>query len=261
MERRVHARRTKRLRCKTDWRGRWTRYTPSGEVKETFASTRLFTADPTRAEIVHVNRYRFADGRAIKKEWKYNLQDHSHADVFSHPASKSMRGLVLDNGSAALLIPTLPANQFAPLGLFLKRGDTRHSVGVLYGKDGALLRTASIREQRGNQSNFNWTESVAQVKPWNPLGRWEGEQRQIRPDLSRLPVQRSDWQWMDMDQSNHFFPDGIILRCPERIIPGQAFSIRVIWLVDEDELQTITSTYNSGAQFIALTHQALIPES
>ena len=167
-----------------DWRGRWTRYTPSGEVKETFASTRLFTADPTRAEIVHVNRYRFADGRAIKKEWKYNLQDHSHADVFSHPASKSMRGLVLDNGSAALLIPTLPANQFAPLGLFLKRGDTRHSVGVLYGKDGALLRTASIREQRGNQSNFNWTESVAQVKPWNPVGRWEGEKRQIQADLS-----------------------------------------------------------------------------
>ena len=244
-----------------DWRGSWTRYAPSGKVKEIFASSRLFRADPAKSEIVQVNRYRYADGRLIEKTWAFNIKDHSHADGFAHPASDAMRGLALDNGSAAWLIPTLKPNQFAPFELFLKLGDIRHSVGVLYGKSGELLRTASIREQRGNQSNFNWTESVAQVKPWNPVGRWEGEKRQIQADLSRIPVQRTDWQWINNNQTNHFLPDRIILRCPERITPGQAFSIRVIWLVDDGELQTITAHYNSEFQLMAVTHQALTPES
>ena len=44
----------------------------------------------------------------------------------------------------------LRANQFVPFELFLTRGEIRHSVGVLYGKDGELMRTASIREKRGS---------------------------------------------------------------------------------------------------------------
>ena len=101
---------------------------------------------------------------------------------------------------------------------------------------------------------------MIQVEPWNPVGRWKGEEHQIHPDLSRLRSLSSDWQWMDKDQSNHFFPDGIILRCPERIPTEQAFSIRVIWLVNGGELQTITANYDSNAQLIGVTHQALAPE-
>lgn len=243
-----------------DWRGRWTRYLPSGEIKESFASSRLFSADPARQTITQVNRYRYADGRSIEKEWTYNIKDHSQADGFAHPASEAMRGLALDNGSAAWLIPTLQPNQFAPFELFLKSGDIRHSVGILYGKDGDLKRTASIREQRGRPSNPGWTDNIAQVEPWNPAGRWKGEQREIGPDLSRLPVQRSDWQWKAMNQSNHFFPDGIILRCPERLIPGQAFSIQVIWLENDMDLQTISATYDNQAQLISVIHQTLTPE-
>ena len=47
-----------------------------------------------------------------------------------------MRGFALDNGSAAWFIPMLRANYFVTFELFLKRGEIRHSVGVLYGKDG-----------------------------------------------------------------------------------------------------------------------------
>lgn len=243
-----------------DWRGSWTRYTPSGQVKETFSSSRLFTANAAQTEVVQRNHYRYADGRSIQKEWTSNIAEHSQADGFAHPLSESMRGLALDNGSAAWLIPTLQANQFAPFELFLKRGEIRHSVGVLYGKDGELMRTASIREERGREPGKSWSDTVLQVEPWKPVGRWTGEQRQIRPDLSRDPLQSSNWQWMDTDQSNHFFPDGIILRCPERIVPGQGFFIRVIWLVDEAELQTITAQYDNEAQLIAVTHQELTPE-
>ena len=244
-----------------DWRGRWTRYTPSGEVKETFASSRLFTANEARTEIVQTNRYRYADGSSIRKQWNYNIEEHSQADGFAHPASKSMRGFAFEDGSAAWLIPSLEANQYAPFELYFKRGEIRHSVGVLYGKNGELIRTASIREKRGIQQGKSWSDTVIQVEPWNPVGRWQGKQRQIYPDLSQVLQQRTDWQWKEKNQSGHYLPDGIILRCPERIIPGQSFAIRVIWQVDEHELQVMTANYDSKIQLIAVTHQSLSPES
>ena len=46
------------------WKGSWTRYTPEGDIKESFASTRVFTANSATTEIVQNNRYRYADGRS-----------------------------------------------------------------------------------------------------------------------------------------------------------------------------------------------------
>jgi hypothetical protein len=242
------------------WQGSWTRYTPDGEVKETFASTREFTANPAKTAILQTNRYRYADGRSIEKKWSYNIEDHNQLDGFAHPASVSMRGLALDNGAAAWLIPSLKANQFTPFELFLMDGDRRHSVGVLYGKNGELLRTASIREQRKGGSTVGWTDAILQVKPWHPHGQWKGQKIQILQDLSRVPAQNASWLWKDaaqFNQSNHFLPDRIILRCPERLTSGQAFSIEVIWMLNDDVMQTITAKYDKDAKLIGVTHQSL----
>ena len=244
------------------WKGSWTRYTPEGGIKESFASTREFTANSATTEIVQNNRYRYADGRSRHKQWSYNVKDHNQRDGFAHPASIPMRGLALDNGAAAWLIPSLEPNQFTPFELFLMDGDRRHSVGVLYGKDGALLRTASIREQRGNASTDGWTDAIDQVNPWHPIGQWQGQGRLILKDLSRLPASPTFWQWMppgESDQSNHYLPDRIILRCPKRITPMQPFSIQVIWMLRDDAMQTITAEYDKDLELIDVTHQSLSP--
>ena len=244
------------------WQGSWTRYTPDGDINETFASTREFTANPAKTAIVQTNRYRYADGRSIEKAWSYNIEDHNKRDGFAHPASVSMRGLALDNGAAAWLIPSLGANQFTPFELFLMDGDRRHSVGVLYGKNGELVRTASIREQQRGGSSVGWSDAILQVKPWTPHGPWKGQKTQIRPDLSRVPARNTSWHWEDAEessQSNHYLPDRIILRCPERLNAGQAFSIEVIWMLNDDVMQTITATYDKNAELVDVTHQSLSP--
>lgn len=244
------------------WEGTWTRYTAAGDIKETFASTRHFSANPAKTEIHQSNSYRYPDGRSIAKEWSYNITDHSHWDGFAHPASRPMRGLALSNGAAAWLIPSLQPNQVAPFELFLVRGDRRHSVGVVYGPTGELRRTASIREQRGQTSKRGWTDAILQVKPWHPAGHWQGQERRIRRDLSLAPVQNAAWKWSEADHSNrviHYFPDGIILICPKRLPPAGDFSIQVIWMLDDDELQTITAAYNNDAELIGVTHRALSP--
>ena len=244
------------------WQGSWTRYTPDGDIKETFASTREFIANPAKTAIIQTNRYRYADGRSIEKEWSYNIDDHSQRDGFAHPASVSMRGLALDNGAAAWLIPSLGANQFTPFELFLMDGDRRHSVGVLYGKNGELVRTASIREQQRGGSSVGWSDAILQVKPWTPHGPWKGQKIQILQDLSRVPARNTSWRWKDEEesnQSNHYLPDRIILRCPERLNAGQAFSIEVIWMLNDDVMQTITATYDKNAELVDVTHQSLSP--
>ena len=246
-----------------EWNGRWTRYSPSGEVVETFGSTRSFSADPARMAIAQINRYRHPDGRSITEQWKYNIKDHSHKEGFAHPASESMRGIAFDNGAAAWLIPHHQGNQFFPFELFLMRGDIRHSVGVVYGRDGLLLRTASIREHRQNPLEIPWSSATEQVDPWMIDGQWQGKERQICPDLTRLPVQASRWKWEAIEstehQSDHFFPDQIILRCPDRLIKGQPFSITVYWLESKQQLQTIGTSYNAEAILIAIKHQTLTP--
>ena len=244
------------------WKGRWTRYTPHGDIKEAFASTREFTANPAKTAIVQANRYRYADGRSIEKEWSYNIKDHNQRDGFAHPASVSMRGLALDNGAAAWLIPVLKPNEFTPFELFLIDGDRRHSVGVLYGKNGELVRTASIREQRGGRFASAWTDAIEQVTPWHPVGEWKGHRQQILKDLSSIGSTATTWNWMDPEQasqSNHYLPDRIIVRCPERIMTRQFFSIQVIWMLDENAMQTITATYNNNSELIGVTHQSLSP--
>lgn len=243
-----------------EWQGSWTRYTPSGEVIETFASSRRFTADSAQTKVVQRNIYDYADGRSIRREWNFNSVDHSLASGFAHPVSDTMRGLALDNGAAAWMIPHLERNQIAPFELFLVDGDIRHSVGVLYGTDGHLVRTTSIREERGDRSSKSWTDFIDQEEPWNPNGRWQGKESQIRADLSRMPTKQSSWQWKETEQTNHFFPDGIILRCPDQIVAGQPFSVRVVWLVNNNALQTLIVDYDSEAQLIAVTHQSLTPD-
>ena len=64
------------------WKGSWTRYTPKADVNESFASTREFTANSTKTEIVQNNRYSYADGRSRHKQWSYNVKDPSLSALF-----------------------------------------------------------------------------------------------------------------------------------------------------------------------------------
>ena len=131
----------------------------------------------------------------------------------------------------------------------------------LYGENGQLVHTASIREYRGELSNNNWSADIDQVNPWTIDGKWQGEKLQINPNLSRHPIQPVQWQWNldepETNQTNHFFPDKIILRCPTILMAGKAFSITVYWQAKSDQLQIIRTNYNQAAQLNAVSQQTM----
>ena len=106
------------------WNGSWTRNTPSGDINETFVSTRHFKAG--KCEIVQ------ATTTAMQRTFDRNRV------VIQHQRSQSPGRLCSSNRShagdcsnngAARLIPSLQPNQVAPFELFLIHGDRRHGVG------------------------------------------------------------------------------------------------------------------------------------
>ncbi len=48
-----------------DWHGTWTRYSPHGEVTESFQSLRRFLSNLKQTEIAQTNRYKYADGKTL----------------------------------------------------------------------------------------------------------------------------------------------------------------------------------------------------
>ena len=76
-----------------------------------------------------------------------------------------------------------------------------------------------------------------------------------------MPSSTTFWQWIapgESDQSNHYLPDRIILRCPKRRMM-QPFSIELIWMLRDDAMQTITAEYDKDLELIDVTHQSLSP--
>ena len=58
------------------WEGRWARYQPSGELSETFLSSRSFQADPDKKFIKQLNQYLYDNGQQAEKKWRYGFLDH-----------------------------------------------------------------------------------------------------------------------------------------------------------------------------------------
>lgn len=240
-----------------EWKGRWTRYSPDGTVVETFRSSRDFRADPAHTHVHQVNRYRYQDGRTVEKSWSFNRAEHSQPDGFSHPASAKMRGLAFRTGAAAWLVPALAADEAVPMELFLMDGKVRHSVGLVYGKDRKLLRTASIREDQRGYPGPLWSEEIAQESPWQLAGSWEGISEVIGADLSRSTQQASQITWPSTANREIYFPDRIVLSCPEHLPLGQPFSVAVRWLAGDGSLQIIRADYDQRARLDKVQHQLL----
>ena len=239
------------------WDGRWTRYQPSGELLETFFSCRTFESDIDKKIINQFNRYVYQDGKIGEKNWSYSLENHCKKDGFMHPASDYMRGLAFEDGAAAWLVPQALPEQYFPMELFLANKNVRFSVGMLYGLNGDLQRTACIREQRHDFDYSAWSKSMQLVPAWNIGSHWHGITFIIGADLGRTMVHETFNMTPEADHKEYFFPDNIILRCPAKLNLHKQFTISGIWLESENQLKTITASYGKNSKLIDVRLQHL----
>ena len=239
------------------WKGRWARYQPTGELSETFLSSRSFQADPDKKVIKQLNQYLYADGQHAEKDWNYSFLDHCKEDGFMHPASDYMRGLAFNNGAAAWLVPQVILNQYFPMELFLANKNVRHSVGMLYGINGTLERTACIREQRAALGQSPWSDDVQVIPAWNVGNNWRGVTEIIDAALNRSTAEDTLKLTLQSDENEYFFPNNIILRCPKQLPFNKSFVVSSLWLESETQLRTIRASYGADSKLIDVRHQYL----
>ena len=239
------------------WNGRWTRYSADRSILETFKSTRQFESDDGLSTIQQTVLYKKKDGKNIEKKWTFNRKNHSGSKGFLHPASESMRGFALDDGAAVWLKPALALDAYSPFEFFLKQGNVRHSVGIVYDKQGVLERTASIREFRGDDQVSPWSDAIEQLDPWSIKGTWLGKRQDVNAMLDYSSTRPVNWSWPGQQHQLYYLPDKIILSCPDRIEVNQPFQIDVFWVDPGGNLQVLTANYSGSDNLPVISHLQL----
>jgi hypothetical protein len=168
-----------------------------------------------------------------------------------------MRGLAFQDGSAAWLVPQAIPEQYFPMELFIANKDIRSSVGMLYGLNGELQRTACIREMRHGYEHSSWSNAIQLVPAWNIGNQWKGNTQIIDVDLSRSIIDDSFNMRQKPDYKEYFFPDNIILRCPAKLTLNKQFTIDAIWLESKNRLKTISASYGVDSKLIDVRLQNL----
>ena len=239
------------------WAGRWTRYHPTGELLETFLSSRSFQADPDKKVIKQLNQYIYDNGEHAEKKWSYSFLDHCKKDGFMHPASEYMRGLAFKNGAAAWLVPQVILNQYFPMELFLANKNVRQSVGMLYGLNGTLERTACIREQRQSLDQSTWSDDVHMIPAWDIGNNWRGITQIVDSELDRSTTEDNFEMTLQPGENEYFFPNNIILRCPKQLPHNKPFAISSLWLESTNQLRVVMASYGSDSKLIDVRLQHL----
>ncbi len=235
-----------------DWHGIWTRYTPQGEVKESFQSLRRFQSNPEQTEIHQTNRYIYSENNIKEESWDYNQAENSSTDGIFHPQADSMRTICFESGHAGWVAKHLEVNSYFGVELFFRYEELRHSVGIVYDKQGALFRTANIREDAKVFPSQYWSKEIKQISERNLLEDWKGTSVTITPDLKisePIPTQLK-WGWEG--HKTFFLPDGVSISCPEQISIGTPFNLIVNWLLASSRLQQLSAHYDKSGAFAAL---------
>ncbi len=240
-----------------DWQGIWTRYSPQGEVTESFQSIRSLRSNPGQTEIAQTNRYMYADGITKEEGWQYNLHSNGLADGLFHPSRDYMRGIFFEQGSAAWVMTQLKTGSYQGIKLFLelffRYEDLRLSVAIGYQDSGNLMRTVNIREDAAGFPSKYWSTELNLLPERNLSGSWQGTSVTMTPDLNVSFPAPTEFYWPVEGNEIFFFPDGISLSCPENVSIGTDFTIAANWLVTPSHLQQLSVKYNKDGTFSSLT--------
>ncbi len=238
-----------------DWHGIWTRYSPQGEITESFQSLRHFQTNPEQTEVEQTNRYMYADGKTVEQSWQFNKQSNNLLDGLFHPQRESMRGFFFERGAATWAEKKIETGAAFGVELFFRHEELRHSVGIVYDGPGSLRRTASIREDaRGLPSKY-WSAELNLLPERKLTGNWQGTSVTMTPDLQVSPPVPAQLHWPVSGNATFFFPDGISLSCPNQVNFGTNFTIAANWLVTPSYLQKLTIKYDDSGAFSTLTFE------
>lgn len=242
-----------------NWQGIWTRYSPQGEIIESFKSLRSFRTNPEQTELFQTNCYTYDHGKVEEKKWHSYKLDKVFSDGIMHPAFPAMRSYFLKQGAAVWSRKILePGSNFQPAEFFFRYEEIRYSVGIVYNTDGSLMKVGSIREDAVNSPSKYWSQEINLLSERNFSRDWQGTSITITPDLRTSKPIQTQLNWPVIENNKmFFFPDGTSLSCPTQVTLGTPFTVVANWLVNNSYLQQLSVKYNHNGVFLGLTLELL----
>ena len=213
-----------------DWYGVWTKYSPDGQVIDSFQCIRSFHLNQNGSEIKHQNHYIYPDG---KKETR-NFGPYKKPDT---------RALFLDNSFSWGSIIVVEESRFGFKTGF-RYEDKRVSAVVIYNETGNLQEITVISEVLKGIS-----EESNVISPEQFSGIWKGKAKTINPNwIVSFPVETIYNQLENNadDYLNLHFPEGVYVNCPSQVEPEKDFVAVVDWLINPNLLQSGIRKYDSS---------------
>ena len=236
-----------------DWHGLWTRYTPTGEVLQSFPSLRHFESNADKTEIYQLNKYMYTEDDIKKESWHYNQTENSLEDGMFHPQAESMRGYFFPSGHAAWAVTQLQEGSPFGMELFFRYQHLRHSVGIVYDDKGNLMRTANIREDSTGYPSSFWSTELEQLPSRELSQNLQGTSISMTADLQVSEPVNAQFTWSKEGHQLFYLPDGVSISCPEKVSLGSPVFCLVNWLINEQEMQQLIANYDASGKFQSLT--------
>ena len=237
-----------------DWHGVWTKYSPQGEVIESFQSLRSLRLNQEQTVSYQINRYTYPDGKIEEKKWQSNIESRKTKDGLIHPKHPWMRSLYFEEGAAIWVTKEIQVGMiFHKSELFFRHENLRLSVGTVYDENGNLQMFWNFREDSTGFPSQYWSREINLQPEQNLKKDWQSKAVTITSNLEFSSAIPTNLQWPWQENKTFFLPDGISLSCPDRVLIGNPFTIIANWLVTSAHLQQLIVKYDEKGSFSKAT--------
>ncbi len=240
--------------CK-DWHGLWTKYSPQGEVTESYRSHRNFKTNPEQTEMLQTNRYFYSSDNIVEKTWpsRYDANAPDGIQGNFHDGSVFW---VFETGHAVSVFQSVkvsPDLEVTCAEILFVNERLRLSAIVVY-NNGDLVRTATIREDLTGFPSQQWSTETKQVPERDFRGNWKETYTTTEPESSPQKVsdpEQSQFKWGWEGNTSFHYPDGISISCPKALGTNSPMKWVANWLVNDTKIQQIMIEFDEDGHFFS----------
>lgn len=241
------------------WHSIVTAYSPTKELLKTYQFISQFQANSDRTVITHTKKNPSPDGSLSETTWQIAEETCNLPDGIMHPAAASRRGLSFGPVGTAWLSKKMEPGQIFSVEILLQHENKRHTIVLVYGKNGELERIVPIREQIGSFPAEDILAEINQI-----TGQWLGKQQSMSPDLKLSPLVDISELILDTTEGKNqilFFPDRLVVTMPKKVHIGTEFEISFGVLVSAENYQRLRLEYDSNGVFQQLISEVFYQQA
>ncbi len=236
--------------CK-DWHGLWTKYSPQGEVTESYRSQRNFkTTNSEQTEMFQTNRYFYSEDNIVEKTWTSRYDASSPYGI----QGRDRVFKVFETGHAVYQsTKAFPDIEMPCAEIFFIHENLRLAAIIVYNSSD-LVRMSIIREDSTGFPSQQWSTETKQVLKRDFRGNWKETYTTTEPESSHQKAsapEQSQFKWGWEGNTSFYYPDGISISCPKTLGTNSPVKWVVNWLVNDTKMQQVMVEFDKDGHGVS----------